>query len=153
VGIRKPFFGRIENKKMHLSDIGSIASQYWMDIPNHFAHIRLDEFVIMPNHLHGIIILDYFHTGSRHGVTLQSSHDYSVGPCHGMALPIPWHVPACPGNPGDSHQVLLFRRIYVCPICLKIAGFKPEDLIEGVQITQKDKFFSFTKGRILTMNY
>ena len=106
---RKPFFGRIENNKMHLSDIGSIASQFWMEIPNHFAHIRLDEFVIMPNHLHGIIILDYSHVGSRHGVTLQSTHDNAVGTCHGMSLhgmslPIqntnqfskrdmPWHVP------------------------------------------------------------
>jgi len=82
---RQSFFGRIENNKMLLSEIGSIASQFWMEIPNHFAHTRVDEFVVMPNHLHGIIILDYSHVGSRHGVTLQSTHDYSVGPCHGMA--------------------------------------------------------------------
>jgi predicted peroxiredoxin len=43
--------------------------------------------------------------------------------------------------------------VYACPTCLKIAGFKPEDLIEGVQIAQKDKFFNFTKGRILTLDY
>ena len=38
--------------------------------------------------------------------------------------------------------------VYACPTCLKIAGFKPEDLMEGVQVAQKDKFFNFTKGRI-----
>jgi predicted peroxiredoxin len=43
--------------------------------------------------------------------------------------------------------------IYACPTCLKIAGFKPEDLMEGVQIAQKDKFFNFTKGRILALDY
>jgi predicted peroxiredoxin len=43
--------------------------------------------------------------------------------------------------------------IYACPTCLKIAGFKPEDLIDGVQIAQKDKFFDFTKGRIITLDY
>jgi predicted peroxiredoxin len=43
--------------------------------------------------------------------------------------------------------------VYACPTCLKIAGFKPEDLIEGVQIAQKDKFFNFTKGRIITLDY
>jgi len=43
--------------------------------------------------------------------------------------------------------------IYACPTCLKIAGFKPEDLMEGVQIAQKDKFFDFTKGRIITLDY
>jgi predicted peroxiredoxin len=43
--------------------------------------------------------------------------------------------------------------VYACPTCLKIAGFNPEDLIEGVQVAQKDKFFNFTKGRIITLDY
>jgi len=43
--------------------------------------------------------------------------------------------------------------VYACPTCLKIAGYKPEDLIEGVQVAQKDKFFNFTKGRIITLDY
>jgi predicted peroxiredoxin len=43
--------------------------------------------------------------------------------------------------------------IYACPTCLKIAGFKPEDLMEGVQVAQKDKFFNFTRGRIITLDY
>ena len=43
--------------------------------------------------------------------------------------------------------------VYVCPTCLKLAGFTEADLIEGVQIAQKDKFFNFTKGRIITLDY
>jgi predicted peroxiredoxin len=43
--------------------------------------------------------------------------------------------------------------VYACPTCLKIAGFNPEDLMEGVQVAQKDKFFHFTKGRIITLDY
>ncbi|MCX6158688.1 MAG: peroxiredoxin [Ignavibacteriae bacterium] len=43
--------------------------------------------------------------------------------------------------------------IMACPTCLKIAEFKPEDLMDGVQVAQKDKFFSFTKGRIITLDY
>lgn len=43
--------------------------------------------------------------------------------------------------------------VYACPTCLKIAGFNPEDLMEGVQVAQKDKFFDFTKGRIITLDY
>jgi predicted peroxiredoxin len=43
--------------------------------------------------------------------------------------------------------------VYACPTCLKIAGFKPDQLMEGVQVAQKDKFFSFTKGRIITLDY
>jgi predicted peroxiredoxin len=43
--------------------------------------------------------------------------------------------------------------VYACPTCLKIAGFKPEDLLDGVQVAQKDRFFNFTKGRIITLDY
>jgi predicted peroxiredoxin len=43
--------------------------------------------------------------------------------------------------------------VCACPTCLKIAGFKPEDLMDGVQVAQKDKFFDFTKGRIITLDY
>ncbi|HLN19893.1 MAG TPA: DsrE family protein [Bacteroidales bacterium] len=43
--------------------------------------------------------------------------------------------------------------VYACPACLKIAGFGPDDLIDGVQTAEKDKFFNFTQGRILTLDY
>jgi predicted peroxiredoxin len=43
--------------------------------------------------------------------------------------------------------------VCVCPTCLKIAGFKPEDLMDGVLIASKDKFFNFTNGRIITLDY
>jgi predicted peroxiredoxin len=43
--------------------------------------------------------------------------------------------------------------IYVCPTCLKIAGHTPDELMEGVQVANKDRFFDFTDGRILTLDY
>jgi len=43
---------------MQLSPIGEIAHTFWYEIPNHFPHVYLDEFVVMPNHIHGIVILD-----------------------------------------------------------------------------------------------
>ncbi|MCB1145034.1 MAG: DsrE family protein [Leptospiraceae bacterium] len=43
--------------------------------------------------------------------------------------------------------------VYACPTCLKVAGFNPENLLEGVQVAQKDKFFNFTQGRIITLDY
>jgi REP element-mobilizing transposase RayT len=42
-------------KLVHLTDIGKIAHQYWMEIPDHFPFVILDAFIIMPNHLHGIL--------------------------------------------------------------------------------------------------
>ena len=51
------FFGDIKNGKMKLNEIGEIAHKYWQEIPNHFPNTILDEFVIMPNHVHGILII------------------------------------------------------------------------------------------------
>jgi REP element-mobilizing transposase RayT len=52
------WFGEIKNGVLKLSDIGKYAHQCWMDIPKHFPFVHLDEFVIMPNHVHGIIVID-----------------------------------------------------------------------------------------------
>jgi predicted peroxiredoxin len=43
--------------------------------------------------------------------------------------------------------------IYACPTCLKVAGHTPEELMEGVQVANKDRFFDFTKGRIIALDY
>ncbi|MCI0522227.1 MAG: hypothetical protein L0Y37_01085 [Bacteroidales bacterium] len=43
--------------------------------------------------------------------------------------------------------------VYACPTCLKIAGYEQGDLMEGIQVAQKDRFFDFTKGRIITLDY
>ena len=53
----KCVFGNISNEKMILSHIGKIAERIWCEIPNHFQNVNLDEYVIMPNHIHGIIII------------------------------------------------------------------------------------------------
>ncbi|MCK4654251.1 MAG: transposase [Candidatus Cloacimonetes bacterium] len=52
---RQYFFGKILNGKINLSKIGKIASQNWQNISNHYNHVELGEFVVMPNHIHGII--------------------------------------------------------------------------------------------------
>ena len=41
--------------QMVLSDLGRIAEQFWRGIPQQFSFARVDEFVVMPNHVHGII--------------------------------------------------------------------------------------------------
>ena len=62
---RECLFGDIENGKMVLNGYGKIIEYYWQKIPQHFKHIKLDVYQIMPNHLHGIIIIT----------------DYAVGRC------------------------------------------------------------------------
>ena len=55
---RKHFFGEIVNSKMQLSEIGMFAEKYWYEIPQHFPFVKLGAFVVMPNHIHGIIIIE-----------------------------------------------------------------------------------------------
>jgi predicted peroxiredoxin len=43
--------------------------------------------------------------------------------------------------------------IMACPGCLKAAGKTPDDLRKGIIVAQKDKFFNFTSGRILSIDY
>jgi len=53
-----PYFGKILNGRMILSKTGIIVNDFWLAIPSHYPHITLDEFIIMPDHLHGIIIIN-----------------------------------------------------------------------------------------------
>ncbi len=55
---RRHYFGEIVDNKMNLSEIGKIVHKYWFEIPKHFSFVELDEFQIMPNHVHGILIIN-----------------------------------------------------------------------------------------------
>ncbi len=52
---RAEIFGNVVDGKMILNELGEIVNRCWLEIPTHFPHAHLDEFVIMPNHMHGII--------------------------------------------------------------------------------------------------
>lgn len=52
---REHSLGEIINDEMKLSVIGKIVSEKWFDIPNHHNYVKLGEFIIMLNHIHGII--------------------------------------------------------------------------------------------------
>ncbi len=55
---RQHYFGEIINREMQLSETGRMAYRCWQAIPDHFPSVFLDAFVVMPNHTHGIIIID-----------------------------------------------------------------------------------------------
>ena len=54
---RKHLLGRIEDGVMRENVLGRLARAQWMEIPREFAATELDAFVVMPNHLHGMIRL------------------------------------------------------------------------------------------------
>jgi REP element-mobilizing transposase RayT len=51
------YFGKVIDQEMMLNEIGALAEKYWQEIPSHFSFIELGSFVIMPNHMHGILII------------------------------------------------------------------------------------------------
>ena len=59
-------FGKIENGAMILNEYGQIAFDEWMKTPNIRSNIQLDAFVVMPNHIHGIIVITDTGTGVSH---------------------------------------------------------------------------------------
>jgi putative transposase len=54
---RQCWFGEVVNGEMRCNELGYIARRFWQALPRRFSHIQLDAFVVMPNHLHGILII------------------------------------------------------------------------------------------------
>ena len=54
---RKYLFGEIVDGKMLLNESGEMVMKCWNAIPEHFMNVGCNEFVVMPNHIHGIIII------------------------------------------------------------------------------------------------
>ncbi len=50
-------FGEVVGGEVNLSPYGGVVMNCWHDLVNHYAHVELDAFVVMPNHIHGIIVL------------------------------------------------------------------------------------------------
>lgn len=61
---RRRLFGTVVNGRMALSEAGRIAARCWQEIPKHFPNASLDEWVVMPDHVHGILVI---HTEGRGG--------------------------------------------------------------------------------------
>ena len=76
---REFLFGEIVRHQMHLSEIGAIAQECWYEIPQHFRRASLDVSIVMPNHLHGIVII-------------------GVGAHHGDHTGTPWRAPTKPSE-------------------------------------------------------
>jgi putative transposase len=55
---RNHFFGECEDGKMKLSTPGAIIQGFWYEISKHFPFVTLGEFIVMPNHIHGVLILN-----------------------------------------------------------------------------------------------
>ena len=55
---RRYLFGKVKDGQMHLNAYGRIVLSKWRALPRHFQNLRLGAFVVMPNHVHGILIIN-----------------------------------------------------------------------------------------------
>ena len=72
---RTHYFGKIIDGKMQLNEIGEITKKCWKDIPYHFENIRLHSFVVMPNHIHGIIEITTHVGANYHSPNNEQKHN------------------------------------------------------------------------------
>ena len=56
---RRGLFGDIVDGAMRLNDVGKVAQEAWENIPAHFPHVETDAWTVMPNHIHGVIVILY----------------------------------------------------------------------------------------------
>lgn len=52
------YFGKVYEREMQLNELGKLAHDLWQEITNQFPYVELGNFVIMPNHMHGILIIN-----------------------------------------------------------------------------------------------
>jgi len=69
---REEWFGKIEDAEMRLSNLGEIARDFWTEIPLHFQGIKIDALSVMPNHVHGILIVQEDRVGNAYMRSLQN---------------------------------------------------------------------------------
>jgi len=99
---RNNMFGQIIAGKMYLNDTGKMVENEWHNIPKRFNNVAIDKFVIMPNHVHGIIHIRTFENGKP---TVGAIHELPVAPL--------------PDKPNDP--ALIARAIHESPLRHRIA--------------------------------
>jgi len=82
---RENIFGEILDGGIKLNQFGQIAKQQWEKLPRRFRHIELDEFVIMPNHVHGIIVISADRMGTAGDVYNNEAESSRRADCMGTA--------------------------------------------------------------------
>lgn len=109
-------FGSICNQKMVLDDYGWIVEKTWDDLPYHYSNLRLDEFIVMPNHIHGIIEIrsaDDFASHDSVRAGLRPAHiDYAYAerePCDRNHSKWSGHRPARTGKYALSEIIRGFK--------------------------------------------
>jgi REP element-mobilizing transposase RayT len=100
------YFGEIgDSKQIELSEIGQFANQCWSEIPLHFPFVILDAFVIMPNHVHGIVMIEKPYSGNcnqtivnQNGGKFKNVETQNFASLHSSYPSLPSSYPSLPSS-------------------------------------------------------
>ena len=95
--------GRIEEEKIVMNSIGKIATEVWENIPNIYELVGIDEFIVMPNHIHGIVIIRENYLSSDCGKNEEKTNLINQIPTT--------EKPKIPRNPMESKKISLGKII------------------------------------------
>jgi len=82
--LRSCIFGEIVDGRVILNTLGKIAETCWLMIPDHFVIADLDTYVIMPNHMHGIVVINTG-VGARHALPLRQPRTFGKPPAQALS--------------------------------------------------------------------
>jgi putative transposase len=71
---RENYFGKFVNNEIILNKYGEIINNQWVWLHNQYKYLNLDEFIVMPNHVHGIININSGHVGTGRDLSLHDQH-------------------------------------------------------------------------------
>ena len=77
---REFFFGKIENDEMHLSEIGRYANEQFRDVSSNYPYAVIPSYVVMPNHIHAIVIIDDHYDACRDAIYRVSETEMQMEP-------------------------------------------------------------------------
>ncbi|MDD5455878.1 MAG: hypothetical protein PHV30_02460 [Candidatus Margulisbacteria bacterium] len=105
---RKHLFGEIVNHEIKLNDLGVIAARCWLEIPVHYPKVQLDEYIIMPNHIHGILIVGESFSSREELSPIVRANNYSPQPGWPQpGWPQPgWPQPDVSSNPKGTSRTI-----------------------------------------------
>jgi len=83
---RRCIFGEVRDDETVLSSIGQIVSACWIEIPHHFPNVKIEAYVVMPNHIHGILTIHSNWKGA-------GSQEKLAAPMESFGKPTPRSIP------------------------------------------------------------
>lgn len=157
---RECLLGEVVDGEMRLSAWGRIVQAAWFELPRHYPTLTLDAFCIMPNHLHGIIVLNDPAekngpiAGNRRGGSVQArpcdlnstNSGPEPSPSDDKTRPVPGQNPSpkscAPSNPSPHVASIKFTGVLECPSGGAMIG------MSSSAVTRNGKIFAITSKPI-----